>query len=115
MNVAAVVNAATARRERKMSECEEKQLVLIKPTESSAVDPNIFIETRIPVPKSKSGLAIPRTVKTLQGRILMMVAKSRLFKDASPGAEVVANASIYLFDSDDGEPVRLEPVGWLAI
>jgi len=113
--VAAVESAVRAKEKKRMSECDEKQLPLIKPIESSGLAPNIFIEIRIRLPRSKSGPATVLTAKTLQARILMMVVRSLSSKGVNPGVEVTANATIHFLDGDDSQPVRLEPVGWVAV
>jgi hypothetical protein len=45
----------------------------------------------------------------------MTVDLNQLYKDANPGAEVDADATVYFLHRDDRQPTGLESTGWLAI
>src|SRR5467141_1856411 len=113
--VAAAGAAVRAKERKRMSKCVERLSLSTKPTESSETDQNIFIGIRIRLPRSKSGPAIALTAKIFQDRIMRMVVRSLSSKGVNPGVEVTADATVYLFNRHDCEPIRFEPISWLAV
>ena len=82
---------------------------------SSVYVPNIFTAILIRKPKSRSGPATVPTVKILLARTPMTEDRSQLFRDVNPGVEVIANATVYLLDSYDGEPAWSQSAERVAV
>ncbi len=95
--------------------CEERLLRSMPMIVSLVIGPNTFIGTLTLAPGLKSGPVTHLIVRSLSGRIQMMVDLSLLSKDANPGEGVIGNAPIHFFYSDDREPAGFKPLGGLAI
>src|SRR5713226_8962895 len=98
-----------------MTECDEKSLHSTKTIGSWGYAPNTFIVIQIRLQRSKSGLATVPIVKTWLARILSMAVQSLSCRGANLGEVEGANATIYFFDSNDGQPTWSESVSRMDI